>query len=50
MSVNMTPQAKWTLWEIINDQVEGVELEDAEWVCEQWVAEIALGMGGRFYR
>ena len=47
--MNMTPQAKRTLWEIINDQLEGVDCEDAEWVCEQWVAEISMGMGGLFY-
>ena len=48
--MNMTPKALATLWAIVNDQVEGVGEDDAEWVCEQWVAEIALGMGGRFYR
>jgi hypothetical protein len=42
--VNMTEQRRQVLWEIVNDQMEGIEKADAEWVCEQWVAEVAMGM------
>lgn len=30
------------LWRIINDQVEGIEYEDAEYVAEQWICEISF--------
>lgn len=39
--MNMTAERLQTLWEMVNDQMEGVEKEDAEFVCEQWWAEIS---------
>ena len=38
----MTVRRRQLLWELINDQLDGIESgEDAEYVCEQWWAEIA---------
>ena len=36
----MTEGRLQVLWEICNDQLEGLEKADAEWVCEQWWCEI----------
>jgi hypothetical protein len=38
--MNMTPARLQVMWEICNDQVEGLSKEDSEYLCEQWWAEI----------
>ena len=37
--MNMTPKRLDTLWEMVNEIVEGLEREDAEYLVEQWWAE-----------
>lgn len=44
----MTPGRRQTLLEICGDQLESIELDDAEWIAEQWQAEIILEMGWSF--
>ena len=36
----MTKEQKETLWFMINDQMEGIDRDDAEFVAEQWWAEV----------
>lgn len=36
----MTPKRRHTLWLMCNESLEGLKLNDAEWVVEQWWAEI----------
>lgn len=39
--MNMTKEREQTLWWMINDQIEDqINKQDAEYVCEQWWAEI----------
>ena len=38
--MNMYPRRLETAWFILNDEFEGIEMEDAEWMLEQWWAEI----------
>jgi len=42
----MTLDRLQTLWEMVNDQMEGIDKDDSEWVCEQWVAEVMWRVGG----
>lgn len=37
--MNMTLNRRQTLWEMCNESLEALEIDDAEWVCEQWYAE-----------
>lgn len=38
--MNMTEERRRLLLELCGDQVENITIDDAEWIAEQWVAEI----------
>lgn len=42
--VNMTASRRQTLLEMCGTQLENITLDDAEWICEQWMAEIMCEM------
>lgn len=40
----MTTQRRQVLLEMCGDQLENITLDDAEWICEQWLCEIMVAM------
>ena len=38
--MNMSDERLNTLWAMVNDQAEGISREDAEYLAEQWWAEV----------
>lgn len=36
----MTRSQLDTLWCLIDNQLDGTDPKDSEWICEQWLAEI----------